>query len=65
MWWLNRATQQESTNASGLTSLQTSSVTVTPSEQGKSATVSRYLLTMTLFGNMGFTKTVAVSGVSL
>ena len=43
-------------------SVQTSSVTVTPSGQVKSVTVSRYLLTMTLFGNMGFTKAVTVSG---
>ena len=28
-------------------------------------TVSRYLLTVTLFDYMGFTKTVTVSGVSL
>ena len=31
----------------------------------KSVTVSRYLLTVTLFGNIGFTKTVTVSRVSL
>ena len=32
-----------------------------PQEKWKSVTVSRYLLTVTLFGNMGFTKTVTVS----
>ena len=42
-----------------------SSVSVTPSRQGKSVTVSRYLLTLTLFGNMGFTKSVTVRGLSL
>ena len=46
-------------------SVQTSSVTMTPSEQEKSVTVGRYLLAVTLFVNMGFTKTVTVSGVSL
>ena len=45
--------------------LNTFSLTVTPSRQGKGVTVSRYLLTVTLFGNIGFTKTVTVSGVSL
>ena len=45
--------------------LKTTSVAVTPSGQGKSVTVRRYLLTMTLFGDMGFTKTVTVSRVSL
>ena len=45
--------------------LQTCSVTVTTSVHGKSVTVSIYLLTVTLFCNMGFTKIVTVSGVSL
>ena len=49
----------------GKCALQISSVTITPSEQGKRVTVSRCVLTVTLFGNMGFTKTVTVSRVSL
>ena len=31
----------------------------------ESVTVSRYLLTVTLYGHMGFSKTVTVSGMSL
>ena len=44
---------------------QTSSVTVTPSSQDNNVTINRYLLTVTLCGNMGFAKPVTVSGVSL
>ena len=45
--------------------LQTSSLKVTPSGQGKSVAASRYLLTLTLFGIIRFTKIVTVCGVSL
>ena len=48
-----------------ITKIQTSSVTVTPVRQRGNVTVSRYLLTATPFGNRGFTKTLAVSGVSI